>query len=433
MKHVHFIGIAGSGASACAAITHSFGYKVTGCDINPTEEFTRKLKDIQIQKGHNPSHLQGVDILAITPAISSLDPNNPELTEAKKRMIKILTWQKFLGKYLTKNKFVIAICGTHGKSTTTAMIGTILEDGKLDPTVILGANNPKWGSNFKVGTTRYFVVEADEFNDNYLSLTPDISVVTNIEFDHPEYFKNFESYKRSFQNFLLKTKNMIVANLEAPVVQEVLAFHLGSVRTESEKFFKPVVDYSKNLIDFPLKVIGEHNILNASAAYQVGIALGINSEKIKKALRNFQGISRRMEYLGKFNGAKVYSDFGHHPTEIKATLEALKQKYNGRRIFVFFEPHMFSRTKALFNDFVKTFRELPAAKAFIVDIYPSREIDTGLVSSRKLVDAIGNVNIKYAPDPSKIIHELTNQLISNNILIFMGAGDIDQLARELVD
>ena len=230
MKVVHIMGIGGSGASACAAIANSLGYKVSGCDINPTEEFTTELKGTPIQKGHSPSHLTGVDILAITPAILSLDPDNPELAEAKKRKIKILTWQQFLGRSLTKDKFVIAICGTHGKSTTTAMIGQILEDAGLDPTVILGANVKRWGGNFRVGQTKYFIVEADEFNDNYLSLTPEISVVTNIDFDHPEYFKNFLSYKRSFQNFLHNTKKVIITNLEDPSVSEVLALHPGGVK-----------------------------------------------------------------------------------------------------------------------------------------------------------------------------------------------------------
>lgn len=427
-KAIHFLGIAGSGTSACAAIAKSYGYKISGCDLSPTDEFTKPLEGVDILKGHSGSHLTNVDLLVVTPAIFSLDPNNEELAQAKKRKIKTLTWQQFLGRNLAKDKFVIAVCGTHGKSTTTAMIGKLLEDANLDPTIMLGANVKKWGGNFRIGHTKYFVVEADEFNDNYMSLAPEVSVVTNIEFDHPEYFKDFAIYKRSFQNFLHKTKKMILANLG----------DFGTKKTLLEEgaqygmFFKPVTDYSKTLIDFSLKVVGTHNILNASAAYQVGIDLGINPKVIKSSLENFDGIGRRTEYLGNINGAKVYSDFGHHPTEIKVTVEALRQQHHGRDIIVLFQPHMFSRTKALFSDFVEVFRNLPVKKTYILDIYPSREVDTGLVDSKQLVQAIGKEEVLYSRDLTKTLSELTSQLTNHHLVIFMGAGDIDSKIRSLL-
>ncbi len=434
MKNIHFIGIAGSGTSACAAIAKAYGYTISGCDSNPTDEFTKPLEGVEILKGHSKSHIGGVipDLLVVTPAILSLDPNNEELVEAKRRKIKILTWQQFLGRNLAKDKFVIAVCGTHGKSTTTAMIGQLLENANLDPTIILGANVKKWGGNFRVGHTKYFVIEADEFNDNYLSLTPEISVVTNIDYDHPEYFKDFAVYKRSFQNFLHKTKKMILANLEDPVVAEVLAYHLGGEQLNYGLFFKPVVNYSKTLIDFPLRIIGSHNILNASAAYQVGVALGINPKVIKSSLENFEGIGRRMEYIGSINGAEVYSDFGHHPTEIESTVKAFKEKHSDKRLLLIYQPHMFSRTKALFDSFVKTFQELPVDGSMIIDIYPSREVDTGIVSSKDLVSAIGNKNTEYVKDFKSIKTEMKKTLTDKDVLIFMGAGDIDSLAKEFI-
>ena len=181
---IHFLGVAGSGASAAAEIARSQGYVVSGCD-----------KELN---GHSPNHLKNIDILAVTPAIFSLDPQNPELLEAKKLGIPIMTWQEFMGKYLQRQKFVIAISGTHGKTTTTAMIGTLLEDAGLDPTVELGAEVFKWKANFRIGQGKYFVCEADEYNDNFLNFKPDIAVVTNIEMDHPEYFKDFVAVKKSF-------------------------------------------------------------------------------------------------------------------------------------------------------------------------------------------------------------------------------------------
>ena len=428
-KSVHFLGIAGSGTSACAKLAQATGFKVTGCDQSLSGEFMKVLDGISTSQSHDPSHLEDVDILAVTPAVLSLDPNNPELLEAKKRRIKIMTWQQFLGKFLTHGKFVIAVSGTHGKSTTTAMIGKMLEDLKMDPTVLLGANTYFWGSNFRLGQGRYFVVEADEFNDNFLNLKPNISVVLNIDYDHPEYFKDLTQYKRSFQNFLHETKSLVIANLDDKNTQKVLT----ETQEKDESFFPPIIDFSKNLIDFPLKTLGVHNIYNASAAFNLGLNLELNAEKIKDSLQSFPGIGRRMEEVGEINGAKVFSDFGHHPTEIKVTIEEVKKKFPDKKIWLVYQPHMFSRTKALFNEFVQVFKNLPIERAAILDIYPSREVDTGLVNSEQLTKAVGKENVEYSSNEEQTFHELSNQLTNNDLVIFMGAGDIDTIVRRLLN
>lgn len=424
-KHVHFIGIGGSGASAAVAIAQAQGFEVTGCDLEPNNEFTTVFKTSQLLKGHSASHIRSgkVDILAVTPAIFSLDPDNPELMEAKKLGIPVLTWQQFLGEYLTKEKFVIAVCGTHGKTTTTAMIAQMLEDANLDPTVELGATNPKWKTNYRVGKGKYFVIEADEFNDNFLHFKPDISVVTTIEMDHPEYFKDFEAVKMSFKKFLLQTKGAVVANLSDPGVKEILASHSSSGNT--------VIDYSIHPIDFLLQIPGEFNKWNASAAYQVGIILKIDPQILQKSLANYTGVGRRFEYLGKFKEADVYSDFGHHPTEIKVTMEAAREKFPNQRIVLIYEPHMFSRTKVLFDDFVKVFKDLPVDKIILTDIYPSREVDTGLVTSKQLVEAVGNDTLVYH-SKDQLLPSLKQHIQQGDIIFFMGAGDIDKMARELI-
>lgn len=430
MKRVHFLGIGGSGTSAAANIAQAQGFEVTGCDINPYNEFTTVFEKDQLFTGHDPKHLashlssENVDILAVTPAIYSLDPNNSELLEAKKQGIEILTWQGFMGKYLAKGKFVIAVCGTHGKSTTTAMIGLLLEEAGLDPTVELGAIVPKWGNNYRIGKSQYFVTEADEFNDNFLSTHPDITVVTTIEMDHPEYFENFEKYKKSFIKFLEQTKKTIVANLTDPGINEVLAVHPRGRST--------IIDYSKRPIKFSLKVTGGYNILNASAAYQVGFTLGINPEIIQKSLENFKGINRRFEYLGNYKDAVVYSDFAHHPTAIKLTLETARAQFPDKKITVIFQPHMFSRTKALFDNFVEVLKKAPVDKIFVMDIYPSREIDTGIVSSEQLVKAINQSNVTYLPNEEKVSEKIKSAETSNDVLFFIGAGDIHNLAKEIV-
>ncbi|MDO8573832.1 MAG: cyanophycin synthetase [Candidatus Daviesbacteria bacterium] len=412
VKRVHFLGIGGSGASAAAAIAQSQGFEVTGCDLEPNNEFTTQFKSDQLLKEHSASHLTSgnVDILAVTPAIFSLDPNNPELREARKRGIEIMTWQEFLGKYLTKDKFVIAVCGTHGKTTTTAMIAKMLEDAGLDPTVELGAIVPWWKANYRIGQGKYFVIEADEFNDNFLHLKPDITIVTNIEMDHPEYFKDFTAVRKSFAKFESQSKKV---------------------------FDKP----NPELIKFKLKVPGKFNVANASLALQVGLTLGLDPEIIRKSLENFTGASRRFEYIGEFSGAKVYSDFGHHPTEIEKTMEASREKFPKKRILLVYQPHMFSRTKALFSDFVRVFKNIQTdeqssrasrTKTFIMDIYPSREIDTGLVTSQQLVDAIGKENVTYIGSASETLEKLKPEIKRGDIVFFMSAGDTDKLAKTLV-
>ena len=427
MIKVHFLGIGGSGTSAAAAIAQAQGFEVTGCDLQPHNEFTTLFKPDQLLTGHNPKHLSlhlrgvrtNINILAVTPAIFSLDPDNPELLEAKKNNIPIVTWQQFLGEYLAKDKFVIAICGTHGKTTTTAMIAKMLEDAGLNPTVELGAIVPWWGTNYRIGKGKHLVVEADEFNDNFLHLKPDIAIVTNIEMDHPEYFKDLEAVKESFKKFLAQAIT-VVANLTDLGVAEVMKF-------------ETYLDYSRNKLNFPLQVPGQFNRLNAQAAFQVGLLLGIEPQVIRQSLQNFTGVSRRFEYIGEYRGAKVYSDFGHHPTEIKVTMEVARQKFPNSRILLIYQPHMFSRTKYFFDDFVKVFQNLPIDRAFIIDIYPSREIDTGLVTSKQLVEAINKPSISHPGGVTEVLEKVKPEIRKGDIVFFMSAGDTDKLAKELAE
>lgn len=422
---VHFLGIGGSGASAVAAIAQVYGYQVTGCDKQPNNEFVRNFDPNILFEGHSPDHLKDIDILAVTPAVFSQDPDNEEIKAAKEHGTLMLTWQEFMGKYLERGKFVIAISGTHGKSTTTAMVGLMLEDAGMDPTVELGAIVTRWGKNFRVGKDRYFITEADEFNDNFLVSHADIAVVTSIEFDHPEYFKDFSSYKESFRKFLSQTKQTIVANMSDRVIKEVLASHLEGVRTN-------IVDYSKQLIDFPLKIPGEFNVYNASAAATVGRLLEIDKEVIRQSLMSYSGLSRRFEYLGEYKGARIYSDFGHHPTELQVNIEAARKLFPDKKLWVIFQPHMFSRTKALFDDFVTVFKEAKFDQAIIMEIYPSREVDTGLVSSQQLVEAINQDRVIYQPKAG-IVDFMKQHTEAEDLIFFIGAGDIDTIARRLHD
>lgn len=425
MQNVHFIGIAGSGASAVAAIAQAQGFKVSGCDNNPHNEFTTNFSDDQLFAGHDPSHLEGVDILAITPAITSYDPNNPELLTAKQQQIPTMTWQEFMGKYLEPNHKVIAVCGTKGKSSTTAMAGLLLEDAGLDPTVELGAKIGRWDVNFRIGKGEWFVTEADEFNDNFLVTHPDIAIVTNIEMDHPEFFADFDSYKQSFIKFLSQTKQLIIANMGDPNVGEV-------IKVVMKHSAVSVIDYSKSDFQLELKVIGEHMKLNANAVFQLGLSLGIETDQIRQSLTNYAGIGRRGELIGQINGAEIYSDYAHNPMSIEATAKAFANQFPDRDLWLIFEPHMFSRTKALFDEFARVLKAAPAKRVTVLDIYPAREADTGIVSSGELVSAINESKVEHQPDfnqLSKQLQKITNQ----DVVVFMGAGPIDKWAREQVN
>lgn len=448
MTKVHFLGIGGSGASAAAAIAQSQGFEVTGCDKIPHNEFTTEFSNDQLLEDHDPKHLSfrpggvptNIDVLAVTPAIYSLDPDNPELKAAKEKGVEVLTWQQFTGKYLMKGKFVIAVCGTHGKTTTTAMIAKILEDLGESPTVILGAIVPKWGTNYQIGKQpnlndthvdenyvpkNFFVIEADEYNDNFLPYKPNISIVTNIEMDHPEFFKDLEDYKHSFFEFLLKTENIIIANLHDSNIAEILKDVMKETSVTS-------FDYSKSEYNITLKIPGKFNHLNAAAAYCVGLLLGLDPDKVKQSLESYEGVGRRFELLGEFHGARVYSDFGHHPTEIRSTMQAAREKFPDKKLWLIYEPHMFTRTKALFDDFVKVFKNLPINQVLIMDIYPSRELDTGIVSSEQLANAIDKNNVDYVKSYDDLEEIIKSETRQGDILFFMGAGDIDRFAKELV-
>ncbi len=416
---VHILGIGGSGASAIAAIARAQGFEVTGCDRSPFNEYTKDIPREDLFEGHSENHLEGIDILAVTPAIFSADPDNAELKAAKEKGIEVLTWQEFMGQYLEKDKFVVAICGTHGKSTTTAMTGLVLEAAGLDPTVELGATVNQWGDkNYRIGQSKYFVSEADEFNRNFLVTHPDVAIVTNIEMDHPETFKDFDEYKMAFAEFLSHAKT-IIANTSNESVMDVL----------SQLTNEPIIiDYSQNLIDFPLEVMGEYNRLNATAAFNACLSLDIKPEITEKALSKYSGIGRRLQLMGKKGNIQIYSDYGHHPTEVKVTVEGLRESFKDEKIWLVYQPHMFTRTKALWNDFIKVFQELPIEKTLIMDIFKSREEAIPDISSEKLVQAISNPKVEYISD-DKVLDSISNEA---DIVLFMGAGPIHELAKRLI-
>lgn len=418
-KKIHFMGIGGAGVSAVASFARAAGYEISGCDLDQNSQFLNPLvKDnVKLYPEHNSSHLQDIDILVVSPAIESLDSNNEELLTAKAKNLPVMIGEEFLAKYLLTGKKVIAITGTHGKSTTTAMVGKILEEAGLDPNVLVGAIVLDWGKNFRIGQGEYFVIEADEYKEKFLLYHPFVSVVTAIEMDHPEYFADKEAVREAFQKFVSQTNRDGFAILGQEVDLSVVEAN------------KKVAENR----EFELQLIGKLNQVNASVAATTAEVVGISEEQIRAALKKFNGISRRFEFKGEEKGIKVFDDYGHHPTAIKATMEAVKEKFPINRIWLVYQPHMFTRTKYLFNEFVETFKTLDVREVILVDIFAARQENNENISSLDIVKAANKDNIKYVGNFEETADYLANNITSGDVVFVMGAGDIYKLSGKLLE
>ena len=364
------MGIKGSGVAGVAKLASKMGYEVTGCDLE--------------DGGHSLDHLKGVDLLVVTPAVFWQSKSEPELLQAKK----VMTWQEFLGKVLLKDKKVIAVAGTHGKSTTTAMAAKLLTDCGYDPIAVAGAFVPEWKGNSRFGRGEYAVVEADEFNDNFLNYLPEIAIVTNIEFDHPDYFKDEAQVRESFEKFKGQSKFVI--------------------DTYPQK-------------NFNLKIWGEHNQRNASMVYALGRKLGISDEEIVKSLESYTGIGRRMEFLGKTaSGAFVYDDYAHHPTAIKTTLEGLRKEFPEERIWTVVEAHGYKRTNALLPKYEDVFDN--ADILVVGPIFKARDAETFGITEESIVKASKHKNAKAFSNLNKMLDFIKENLKAGDIVLVMGAG-----------
>ena len=421
-KRVHFIGIGGIGVSAIARMTLTEGKEVSGSDISPSA-ITDELKKLgaKIFLGHKAKHVRNnADLVIYTPALA---PDNPELKKAKKMRIPILSYPEALG-LISKNKYTIAISGAHGKTTTTAMIGKILMDAKYDPTIIVGSFLKDQKSNFVAGKGKYFVCEACEYKESFLNLSPKIIVITNIDNDHLDYYKNLNNIKRAFAKFAGKLGNndFLVCDKNNKNLRPVV-----------KKTKCKIIDYSKIKADFKLKIPGEHNIKNAQAAMAVARILKISPSISLKALNNFTGTWRRFEYKGKTkNGVLIYDDYAHHPTEIKATLKAVKEFLKNKKIWCVFQPHLFSRTKLLIKDFATSFGDTDCV--IVADIYAAREKNDKKITGKKLADKIKkrNKNTIYIKSFDSIQKFLRTNAKKGDVVITMGAGDIFKVGENLL-
>lgn len=422
------MGIGGSALAGVAILAKKYGFEVNGCDLVKETAYSHTLDKFGIKSlvGHNVNHLKDVDILAVSPAVLFTTPMHPEIKEARKRKI-LMTWQEFLGRYLQKNKTVIAIAGTHGKSTVTVMVGLMMEEGGLDPTVEVGAIVPQWGATVRFGQSKYFVCEADEFNNNFLNYSPGIIIINNLEMDHPEFFQDFNEFLGAFVKLIKKLKEpkILIVNKEDKELQKLLI----KMRPWLDKEKVKVVDFYRGEI-FNLQVSGIHNELNARAAMACGQELKIDFKKIKKALENFKGISRRFELIGERKGIKVYDDYAVHPTAVEATLKAARQKYPKQKIWAVFEPHQYSRLKLFLNDFAKSLRL--ADQIIITAIYPGREKMDSSIKAEDLVKKIGK-KTEHLKNFKEIVEKVSQQAKQGDIIIVLGAGKSYLLSKMILE
>ncbi|MCK6462983.1 MAG: UDP-N-acetylmuramate--L-alanine ligase [Candidatus Pacebacteria bacterium] len=430
IKRAHFVGIGGIGVSAIARMMIGEGKIVSGSDSTDSL-ITKELKKLgaEVFIGHNAGNVSGsIDLLVYTPAVTE---ENPELKKAKELNIPTFSYPEILG-LISQNKYTIAISGAHGKTTTTAMIGKILTDAKKDPTIIVGSLMNGSHSNFSAGKSDYFVVEACEYKKSFLNLSPRIIVITNIDNDHLDYYGSLENIKKAFAEFVSKLPEdgFLVCDPNDENLKEVI---------KSAK--AGIIDYTKISSDFNLKIPGEHNIKNAKAAVVVAKILGIEEEMARESLNDFSGTWRRFEYKGKTkNGIVVYDDYGHHPTEIKATLKGARKFFGGEKplgnargkIWCVFQPHLYSRTKLLLEDFGKSFGD--AGEVILADIYAAREPKDESINSKMLADEIikNGGKATYLGSSEKIENFLLENAKKNDVVLTIGAGDIYKIGENLL-
>ncbi len=461
---VHFMGICGSGTAPVAIIAKKMGFDVSGCDLNVSGYYSDNLieNNIEIIEGHDSKHIEEADILAISPAILEVSPNHSEIEKAKKRGI-LMTWQEFLGKYLQDGKFVISVAGTHGKSTTTILMGLVMEEAGLDPLVEAGTTFKQWGGGYRIGKSNYFVCEADEFNNNFLNYTPSIAIINNVEMDHPEFFKNLDDIKDSFKKFIKKLKNskVLIINEEDAALKEILyelrdwieenqvrvmgyyidnrcdfpfereyKVVLGSTNSECSKY---KIINGDNEINVELGLIGKHNIQNSLGVFITALELGIDTDKIINSFKKFKGIGRRLELIGNIGEVKVYDDFAHHPTAIASTLDSIKCSHPEKKVFAIFEPHQISRLKLFFNEFAVALKK--ADRVIILEPFLGREVNKNFepISLERLVNEINKDTTEYIQDYDEICNKITKEVKNGDIIIVFGAGESYKLSRKIVN
>lgn len=445
---IYFIGIGGSGMSGIAELLFNNGFEVSGSDMQSSTQ-TKYLQNlgVKIFIGHKAENILGTQLVVYSSAVSE---SNPEMQYAKENKIPLIRRAEMLGE-LMRLKYTLAIAGTHGKSSTTSLLGSIFETAGEDPSVIVGGIVKGKGSGTTIGKGHYLIAESDEFDKSFLRMMPSSAVITNIDSDHLDTYKNIDDIKNAFVEFANKVPfyGQIVLCLDDKGCQSVLSKLTKPVVTYG---FSPQADYSIKscsysekganfsvecngslLGKFSIKLLGKHNVQNAVAALALATEESIPVEVSKKALAEFNGVKRRMEYKGNVKNAMLFDDYAHHPTEVKATLFAVRESFPKKRIIVIFQPHLYSRTKDFAEEFGRVFGNSDIL--LLCDIYGAREMPIEGISARIISDAAfekGHRNVHFVGAKENALDFLTKEIKDNDLIITMGAGNITNLAAKIL-
>ncbi len=443
---IHMVGIGGIGMSGIAEVLYNLGYDVRGSDLSESETVERlKVLGIKVFKGHSPENIAGAHLVVISSAVKK---SNPEVREAVRCGVPVISRAEMLAE-LSRLKYAVLVAGSHGKTTATSLISTVLAHAGLDPTVIIGGKLKALGTNARLGRGDFIVAEADESDGSFLKLSPTMGVVTNIDREHMDFFKTMKSLKDAFLSFMNSVPfyGMTVACIDDKNVRELLPSVKKRVITYgfSEDAELRAVNLKKNFMSMDFEVLknskslgrlsvpspGEHSVLNALASAAVALELQVDIKKIKEALKGFEGIQRRVELKGKARGISVYDDYGHHPTEIKATLGAIKDSMKGGRLAVVFQPHRYSRTKLLMDEFAASFGD--ADMLVMMDIYPAGEKPIRGVKTEALIGKMKKRNVVHAKNADEAVGALNGKLKAEDVVLTLGAGDVWKVGELLIE
>jgi len=448
IQRIHFVGIGGSGMSGIAEVLINLGYEVSGSDIKETD-VTQRLASLggQIFIGHKPEQVGDAHVVVISTAIL---PDNFEVIQAKKLKIPVIPRAEMLAE-LMRLKYAVTIAGTHGKTTTTSLVSMVLAEGGLDPTVVIGGRLKNIGSSAKLGKGEFMVAEADESDGSFLKLTPTIALVTNIDDDHLDYYGNLDNIKRAFIEFVNKVPfygSIILCGEDEntrSIIPQITRKYYTYGKGKNHDFCAENIVYGgmyaecdirfsgKNLGRLKLNFPGAHNVTNSLGAVAVGIELGIEFEKISKAFAEFTGVSRRLEVKAIRNDVVFMDDYGHHPTEIRATLEAVKSMWPERRLLVIFQPHRYTRTRDLARKFGPSFES--ANRVWLTDIYSAGEKPIPGISSSLILESFPagkKESVKLISDKEVLIDDVVENLRPQDVLLTLGAGDVYKLGDDIL-
>jgi UDP-N-acetylmuramate--alanine ligase len=434
--HIHFVGIGGIGMSGIAELLLNLGYMVSGSDLK-SSDITDHLKTLggTIFKGHAAENIKAADVVVVS---SAIDPDNPEVQAAGQASIPVIPRAEMLAE-LMRLKYSIAIAGAHGKTSTTSIVASVLAEGGLDPTVVIGGKLKSIGSNAVLGEGDFIVAEADESDGSFLKFSPTIAVVTNIDKEHLDFYADLDAIKAVFLNFCLDNEPIqdLIPRMKKRYTTYGMTsqadFQIRDVEFGQQKSRFDIYHRGKEMGRINLNLPGIHNVYNATASIAVGVELNIDFDQIKKALETVEGVQRRLEIKGESNGVTVIDDYGHHPTEIKVTLETIEENWQNRRKVVVFQPHRYSRTRALFDEFSRAFYQSDVL--VVLPIYAASEKMIEGVTSQNLCEEIkahGHKEVIHADGFKAALSHLKQILQPGDVLLTLGAGDVWKVGMEVL-